>query len=67
MRQFRLINNPRQREPNRVNLLTSGADCDVVFVADSNDSEYARYGPDGTLAGLFDDRSQKPSADFNDR
>jgi ABC transporter substrate binding protein (PQQ-dependent alcohol dehydrogenase system) len=43
-RQFVPTNDPRQRDLNNILLLTSGADYDAVFVADS-EGEFGRYFP----------------------
>lgn len=47
VRPFQLTNDPRQREQSNVALVTSDADYDVVFVADT-DGEFARYVPYAT-------------------
>jgi ABC transporter substrate binding protein (PQQ-dependent alcohol dehydrogenase system) len=44
---FQLTNDPRFREQSNVALMTSGADHDVVFVADT-DGEFGRYVPYAT-------------------
>lgn len=46
-REFRLSNDPRQRDQGNVALLTAGVDYDTVFVADS-DGEFARRVPYAT-------------------
>ena len=47
-REFVLSNDPRERDQNNVALLTSGADYQIVFVADT-DGEFARQVPYHTV------------------
>jgi len=48
-RPFKLSNDPRERELHNIDLLTVGADFDVLFIADS-DGEFARNVPYNTVA-----------------
>jgi len=48
-RPFKLSNDPRERELHDIDLLTVGADYDVLFIADS-DGEFARNVPYHTVA-----------------